>query len=397
MVCQFYGPTGLAAPLMFSVRALFSKLCRDSQCSINSVLSKERTDRFRRAVREILLTREISFPRQIIFNYSAQLYIFFDMGCVFMLAPMINSIFSTAQQRYWAKQHSPLRSLRWQELFWPPEWNRKSARNCLMSLPLVFIGDSEIIIKMIAKNDHAGPPVFYGTRLMEILSTSSPENWFWCPGSLNPADLLTRSGANCNQINSKFWLHGSFLPQERSTWPTTICTSLPACDTPTRSVNIITTIHVCQSQDLIISLLEHAQSLSKVIKALTFIHKAWRANPATTWNTVKTSISSSVIRCFARATEIIIATNKIKHLMVQHLKGVYYVSDCSFRSCIGVPLICKKTILAKCIVNDSHAELGHVRDVLQILSHIQAKFFIPGVRKMVTNLKKSCPSEGPLL
>ena len=193
---------------------------------------------------------------------------------------------------------------------------------------------------------------------MEILSTSSPENWFWCLGTLNPADLLTISGTECNQINSKFWLYGSFLPQERSTWPTTICTSLPACDTPTRSVNIIT-IPVCQSQDLITSLLEHTQSLSKVIKALTFIHKSystWRANPnpVTTWNKVKTSISSSVIRCFARATEIIIATNKMKHLMVQTLEGVYYISDRSFRSCIGVPLICRKTILPKCIVNDAH-------------------------------------------
>ena len=54
--CQFYDPTGLAAPLMFSVRALFSEICRDSQCFINSVLSRECTDRFRRAVGDILLT-----------------------------------------------------------------------------------------------------------------------------------------------------------------------------------------------------------------------------------------------------------------------------------------------------------------------------------------------------
>jgi len=101
--------------------------------------------------------------------------------------------------------------------------------------------------------------------------------------------------------------------------------TLPACDTPTRSVNIIATIPVNPSQDLIISLLEHSQSFSKVVKALTFIHKAcraWRANPtlAVTWNTVKPSISSSVIRCFAKATETIIDTNKMKHLVVQFLR-----------------------------------------------------------------------------
>ena len=39
--CQFYDPTGLAAPLMFSVRSLYSELCRDPSCSINSILSAQ--------------------------------------------------------------------------------------------------------------------------------------------------------------------------------------------------------------------------------------------------------------------------------------------------------------------------------------------------------------------
>ena len=36
-------------------------------------------------------------------------------------------------------------------------------------------------------------------------------------------------------------------------------------------------------------------------------------------------------------------------------------------------------------------ELGHGRDILHVLSHIQSKFFIPGVRRMITDTKKSCP------
>ena len=31
------------------------------------------------------------------------------------------------------------------------------------------------------------------------------------------------------------------------------------------------------------------------------------------------------------------------------------------------------------------------RDVLQVLSYIQSKFFIPGVRKIITDMKKLCP------
>ena len=40
VACQFYDPTGLAAPLMFTVHALYSDFCWDSKCSVNSVLSE---------------------------------------------------------------------------------------------------------------------------------------------------------------------------------------------------------------------------------------------------------------------------------------------------------------------------------------------------------------------
>ena len=224
VACQFYDPTGLAAPLMFSIRALFSKLCRDPQCSINSVFSKECTDRFRRTVGEILLTKEISFPRQLIFNYLAQLYIFFDGSlqgygaCVYVCSnDQFNILYSSAKI-LGKTAFSALQSEIAGATLAARMEQKISQKLFNVSLsPPVFIGDSEIILKRIAKNDPAGPPVFYETRLMEILSTSSPENWFWCPGTLNPADLLTRSGTDCNQINSKFWLHGSFLPQEKST------------------------------------------------------------------------------------------------------------------------------------------------------------------------------------
>ena len=168
VACQFYYPTGLAAPLMFSVRALFSEICRDSQCSINSVLSQEHTDRFRRAVGEILLTKEIYFPRQIIFKYSAQLLIFFDGSlqgygaCVYAHSnDQFNILYSSAKilgKTAYSTTQSEIAGATLaarmeqkisQELF-----------NVTLSTP-GFLGDSEIILKMIAKNDPTGPPVFY--------------------------------------------------------------------------------------------------------------------------------------------------------------------------------------------------------------------------------------------
>ena len=160
----------------------------------------------------------MSFPRQIIFKYSAQLFIFFDGSlqgfgaCAYFHSDgrfnllsssakiLGKSAFSAPQSEIaGAILASRMQQKISQELF-----------NVSLSDP-VFIGDSEIILKMIAKNDPAHPPIFYGTRLMEIAATSSPQNWFWCPGALNPADLLTRTGSTCDVIKSDFWLHGSFL------------------------------------------------------------------------------------------------------------------------------------------------------------------------------------------
>ena len=159
VACQFYDPTGLAAPHMFSVRALFSEICRDPQCSNNSILSEERTARFRDAVREILLTREIFFPRQVIFQYQAQLFIFFDgslegygaceyahSGDQFNLISSSSKIlgksaFSTPQSEMaGALLASRMEQKINQELF-----------NISLSPP-TFIRDSEIVLRMNAKN-----------------------------------------------------------------------------------------------------------------------------------------------------------------------------------------------------------------------------------------------------
>lgn len=229
---------------MFSIRSLFSKIYCDSQCSINSILSEKRTSKFRCTVKEILLTRNISFPCQIIFNYSAQLSVFFDGSlqrygaCLYACSDgQFNIISSSAKIMGKAAFSAPQSQIAWAVLATRMEQKISQVLFNVSFLPPIFIGDSEIILKMIAKNDPAGPPVFYGTRLMEISSISSQDNWFWCPGNLNPAGLLTRSGTNCDQINSKFWLYGSFFPQEKSSWPTKPCTSLPGSSPPCRSTH----------------------------------------------------------------------------------------------------------------------------------------------------------------
>ena len=102
---------------------------------------------------------------------------------------------------------------------------------------LVFIADSEIVLRTIAKNTPADLPLFYETRVMEITVLTNSADWFWCPGHLNPADLLTRSGTTLEQINSDFWLHGSFLPQPDNSQPIKKCVSFLSSSLPVTIIN----------------------------------------------------------------------------------------------------------------------------------------------------------------
>ena len=404
VACQFYDPTGLAAPLMFSVRSLFSDLCRDSQCSMNSTISEIRAEKFRTAVDQILRTSELSFPRQIVYQGSGQLYIFFDgslqgygSSVYIRSQDKVNLLYSTAKvmgkSAFSAPQSemaSAALAVKMQQKISQEMYNTKLS-------PPTFIGDSEIVLKMIAKNSPADLPIFYGTRVMEISALSTSENWLWCPGPLNPADLLTRSGTTLEQVNSDFWLYGSFLPLDERSWPVKNCASLSSSPLPTTGINRVAPVPVNPLSDLIPKLLNNALSFSKVVNALSIILKAagnfkQNPNPSLSWYSIRSSISSAIISCFKTDSELFIAKNKLKHLVITPQDGVYYVSDRSFRSRIGVPLICGKTILAKCIVQDAHVTLGHGRDILQTLSYILANFYITGVRKLVTNLKKSCPA-----
>ena len=145
---------------MFSICSVFIEICRAPQCSFNTMLSEERTNRFGFAMKEILLTRNMSFPCQIIINYSAQLFILFDgslqgySACVYACSNGQFKLISSSAKILGKSALS--------------EWSRRYARNCSTypSPPL----DSEIILNMSTKNDPAGPPapVFHGTRFMEI-------------------------------------------------------------------------------------------------------------------------------------------------------------------------------------------------------------------------------------
>ena len=61
------------------------------------------------------------------------------------------------------------------------------------------------------------------SRISIFLRKSNREEWLYCPGPLNPADLPSR-GKHKNINKSLLWLEGPlFLKSEPSKWPSLPC------------------------------------------------------------------------------------------------------------------------------------------------------------------------------
>ena len=60
--------------------------------------------------------------------------------------------------------------------------------------------------------------LFVARRIQEIQSVSDRDEWRFCRGKENPADLLTKGKTVEELIDSKLWWHGPEWLKEESLW-----------------------------------------------------------------------------------------------------------------------------------------------------------------------------------
>ena len=286
---------------------------------MTSTLNPERSTRFKIAVGEILKTKSLTFPRQIFFQMSGRLYIFFDGSlqgygaCIYVQSVNhVNILTSSAKIMGKSALTAPQSEISAAVLAVRMEIKVKQELYNINLQPSVFIGDSEIILRMIAKNDPVDLPIFYGTRIMEIVALSDADSWFWCPGPLNPADLLTRTGSTLEHINSRFWLNGSFLTDQETSWPIKSCKSLLSNQPIIASINRAVMIPDSPFCNYVVEMLTACNSFIKVVKSLTLLMKIWilpRLHEADrhTGNNVSKYVSSTIVSCFKPSADTFLA------------------------------------------------------------------------------------------
>ena len=79
-----------------------------------------------------------------------------------------------------------------------------------------------------------------------------------------------------------------------------------------------------------------------------------------------------------------------KDLAVQAEGGVLYCADRGFRSRIGVPIVDGKSELGMAILRDFHMNGGHVQGGQHACARVEREYYVTGIRKLVTEIRKAC-------
>ncbi|KAJ8017294.1 hypothetical protein DPEC_G00016350 [Dallia pectoralis] len=79
--------------------------------------------------------------------------------------------------------------------------------------------DSQTVLGAIQRDSY-GYQTFFANRVGEIQKSTSVDDWWWIPGSLNSADIMTRGASPEDLQEDSMWQNGpAFLRQPVAEWP----------------------------------------------------------------------------------------------------------------------------------------------------------------------------------
>ena len=121
---------------------------------------------------------------------------------------------------------------------------------------------------------------FVRHRVSDILSHSKREEWFYCPGKDNPADLPSRGNYGCDLSQNLVWWEGpSFLKLPTMEWPSQQESSVNAIDDSIALQEKVkmepTVTHVLSGKECIDDVihLDKYSNQSKLLRVLTWVQR----------------------------------------------------------------------------------------------------------------------------
>ena len=140
-------------------------------------------------------------------------------------------------------------------------------------LPTSFWTDSMIVLGFI-NNTQRRFHTYVSNRINKIRQRSDPSQWFFVPGDVNPADVLTRKKLP-SQFDQKSWMNGpAFLATHKDTWSITrsITPTLPNIH-PEIKPEAPTAIAVIATKEPIDELINHYSSWHRLKRSVAWLKR----------------------------------------------------------------------------------------------------------------------------
>ena len=140
-------------------------------------------------------------------------------------------------------------------------------------LPTSFWTDSMIVLGFI-NNTQRRFHTYVSNRINKIRQRSDPSQWFFVPGDVNPADVLTRKKLP-SQFDQKSWMNGpAFLATHKDTWSVTrsITPTLPNIH-PDIKPEAPTAMAVIATKEPIDELINHYSSWHRLKRSVAWLKR----------------------------------------------------------------------------------------------------------------------------
>ncbi|XP_037921349.1 uncharacterized protein LOC119658153 [Hermetia illucens] len=230
-LASVYDPLGMLSPFVIKMKLIFQEAWKQS-LAWDEILPASMLHEWKKSVSEIHLLRALTISRYVFdspHQVEKQLHIFADAsprayGSVAYIRSRnldenIRISFLYAKSRLRDKRIT----LPKMELCADLEAARMRCylvEKLRVKFDSIYLWtDSKITLYWI-RSSKFQKDVFVYNRVQEIQQLTANDNWNHCPGSINPADLLTRGVSAQTLLSCETWLNGpSWLYNDISEWP----------------------------------------------------------------------------------------------------------------------------------------------------------------------------------
>lgn len=223
---KVFDPIGVSAPATLVPKLLLQKTW-SMKLGWDDILPKEIFDEFYKWAQQLKFLEECRIPRHVPINSSSTLHVFCDASqaayacCVYLRTEFEGKVYVNlliAKSRVAPTKVLTIPRLELMAAFIGARLNsfiRKSLRES--ELKTYFWSDSTVALAWI-KNP--GPwSIFIENRVKEIRALSDIASWSHVPGTMNPADLLSRGCLPEHLLKSRWWEGPNWLRDSPGNWP----------------------------------------------------------------------------------------------------------------------------------------------------------------------------------